>query len=525
MKPQTVSFKTILSFLGMLLLPGAAQLHAQDLHVYYNLFTDSLSYQKDGEAVKKPKIRKGDFIILHFTEYNPYLYEADVEIDQRNADDWDGGASTGTLGLAPGMGGSMSILGGSDAGAPGLLGFMDMPLFSLGESSMRLKDFFSGSRGAEQLIGQAQIQLQALAKTQAQMAEIYSELESMDKSERAAQLAADHLDLLLRNPRIRPSLIRRIASEYQTMIFPGQSDEALALNEAFKWEQRPVVKRRLMNQLEAKQREFDAQIIQLAPIAQQLSSLDVGSTALEDFATDLRDVTGNAGNLREQLEAYLAYQNDKSTRDLSAEEMMALQLKFRELADQSFSYDVAISMEKNNVITTARFAPHDSVSTSAKDQAIATKVKTVKLSAQGGLRISTGFGVGFSRLFEPAQEFSARDNAIVADESGIVQPALSTYIHFYPGHRSGVGLAGTFGIGIPLSTANLTSLNFFLGPSLLFGRGQRIVLSGGLTAGPSTRLGKGYNVGDYFDPNVGDIPTRTSYDLGYFLGISFNIGG
>lgn len=309
------------------------------------------------------------------------------------------------------------------------------------------------------------------------------------------------------------------------MIFPNQSDEALALNEAFKWQERPVVKRRLMNQLEAKQREFDTQIIQLSPITQQLSNLDAGSTELEDFTADLRDVTGNAGNLREQLEAYLAYQNDKSTRDLTVEEMMALQLKFRELSDQSFSYDVAISMEKNNVITTARFSPHDSVSTSAKDQAIATKVKTVKLSAQGGLRISTGFGVGFSRLFEPDQEFSTRDNAIVADESGIVQPALSTYIHFYPGNRSGVGFAGTFGIGIPLSTANLTSLNFFLGPSLLFGRGQRIVLSGGLTAGPSTRLGKGFNVGDYFDPNAGDIPTRTSYDLGYFLGISFNIGG
>ncbi|MCB0534033.1 MAG: hypothetical protein H6574_11685 [Lewinellaceae bacterium] len=528
MKQPTVSFNTRMPLFGILFLLGAAQLPAQDLHVYYNLFTDSLSYKKDGEAVKRPKIRKGDFIILHFTEYNPYLYEADVDIDQRNTDDWDGGASTGTLGLAPGMGSRMAIASGADESAPNLFSFMDMPLFNLGGTSLQLRDFFSGSNSRGETAVQlekANAKLVALAKIQSEMVEIYSELQTMEKAERAAQLAAEHLDQLLHNPRIRPSLIRRIAQEYQSMIFPNQSDEALALNEAFKWQERPVVKRRLMNQLEAKQREFDTQIIQLSPITQQLSNLDAGSTELEDFTADLRDVTGNAGNLREQLEAYLAYQNDKSTRDLTVEEMMALQLKFRELSDQSFSYDVAISMEKNNVITTARFSPHDSVSTSAKDQAIATKVKTVKLSAQGGLRISTGFGVGFSRLFEPDQEFSTRDNAIVADESGIVQPALSTYIHFYPGNRSGVGFAGTFGIGIPLSTANLTSLNFFLGPSLLFGRGQRIVLSGGLTAGPSTRLGKGFNVGDYFDPNAGDIPTRTSYDLGYFLGISFNIGG
>jgi len=522
MKHPIVSIKTGMPLFGLLFLLGAVQLPAQDLHVYYNLFTDSLSYKKDGVDVKKPKIRKGDFIILHFTEYNPYLYEADVEIDQRNSDDWSGGASTGTLGQVSAVSGILGMLSPGGGGS-GPLSFLDMPLFSLGDNSMRLSDFFGNSRGAEQLIGQAQKQLQAMAQTQAQMAEIYAELEAMGRAEFLAQIAGKHLDELLHNPGMRPSRIRSIAAEYMAIIFPEKSAETLLLNDAFEWQKRPVVKRRLMNNLQAKQREFDTQLVQLAPITQQLSALDVGSTVLEDFATDLRGINDQAAGLRQELEAYLAQQSDKAAQALTPEEIMVLQMKFREVADQSFSYDVAISMEKNNAIATARFAPHDSVSTSARDQRVATKLKTVKITAQGGLRISTGFGVGFSRLFEPAQEFSARDNAIVADESGVVQPALSTYIHFYPGNRSGLGLAGTFGIGIPLSTANLTSLNFFLGPSLMFGRGQRIVLSGGFTAGPTQRLGKGYNVGDFFDPNAGDIPTRTSYDLGYFLGISFNI--
>ena len=53
MKQPTVSFNTRMPLFGILFLLGAAQLPAQDLHVYYNLFTDSLSYKKDGEAVHK----------------------------------------------------------------------------------------------------------------------------------------------------------------------------------------------------------------------------------------------------------------------------------------------------------------------------------------------------------------------------------------------------------------------------------------------------------------------------------------
>jgi len=509
----------------VLLLTGI-RLPAQDLQIYYDLFTDSITYKKDGKQVQQPKIRKGDFVVLHFTEFNPYLYNAEVDIEQSNAEGWSGGASSGAAGIA----GLVAPLAGSAGAAPGggglLSSFLDMPLISMGQNSLKLADLFGNSRGAEkQLLADARTHLEALANVQDQMVEIYAEIQSMERSEWAAQIADRHLNQFLMNPRMKPSMIRRIAAEYHAMIFPDKPIGELQLTDAFEWQDRFQVKRGLMHSLQNKQREFDLYLAGLAPITRQLSDLDINNEAMDEFSADLRGLTEKGTNLRQKLEAYIAAQTGE-VKTLSLDEMLALQMKLRELAEQPFDYQVAISVEKSTVVVSARFVPQDSVLTSLANKKTGSKTKTVKLETQGGLRISTGVGIGFGRMFDPVEEFSVRENAIVAEEGGIIQPSLATFIHFYPNNsKKGVMLAGTFGIGIPLSLSNITALNFYLGPSILFGRGQRIVLSGGITAGPIKKLAKGFEVGDPFDPNQGDIPVRTAYDLGYFVSISFNMGG
>jgi hypothetical protein len=66
-------------------------------------------------------------------------------------------------------------------------------------------------------------------------------------------------------------------------------------------------------------------------------------------------------------------------------------------------------------------------------------------------------------------------------------------------------------------------LQFFLGPSLIFGNSQRLVLSLGLMGGKVESLAKGFKVGDAFDPDNGDLPTKGKYNLGMFMGLSFNL--
>ena len=181
-------------------------------------------------------------------------------------------------------------------------------------------------------------------------------------------------------------------------------------------------------------------------------------------------------------------------------------------------------MEDETAIVKATFTPRDTLANGQAQKIRTPKVKTFKLETRGGMRFNTGIGLGFARFFDPAQDFDVRDNTIVADNKDFVQPALTTFVHFYAENRRGFTVAGTFGLGIPISGGNISSLNFFLGPSLLFGRAQRIVFSGGIMTGPVKRLAKGLHVGDAFDPNGGDIPQQTRYELGYFVGISFNVG-
>ena len=66
---------------------------------------------------------------------------------------------------------------------------------------------------------------------------------------------------------------------------------------------------------------------------------------------------------------------------------------------------------------------------------------------------------------------------------------------------------------------------FFLGPSLLFGKSERIVLNAGLMGGKSEKLSQGYEIGDQYISDSNLAPTISVYELGYFIGVSFNLSG
>ena len=103
---------------------------------------------------------------------------------------------------------------------------------------------------------------------------------------------------------------------------------------------------------------------------------------------------------------------------------------------------------------------------------------------------------------------------------------MTSFIHFYAPSRKAVTVAGSFGIGFPLGGGeNLQSISFFLGPSLLFGNSERIVLNAGIMGGKVERLSQGYKLGDYYTSDANQAPTASVYELGYYLGISFNLSG
>ncbi|MBK8404429.1 MAG: hypothetical protein IPL25_10190 [Saprospiraceae bacterium] len=54
-------------------------IQAQDLHIYYNLYKDSLWYEKNGKPTKELAVKRGKQIYLHLVEYNNYIYQSEIE--------------------------------------------------------------------------------------------------------------------------------------------------------------------------------------------------------------------------------------------------------------------------------------------------------------------------------------------------------------------------------------------------------------------------------------------------------------
>jgi hypothetical protein len=151
------------------------------------------------------------------------------------------------------------------------------------------------------------------------------------------------------------------------------------------------------------------------------------------------------------------------------------------------------------------------------------KLDPIHVSVYGGLKINASIGISFASYFERPQSYFVREGRIRADDLDPFTPVITSFVHFYPQGRRQVALGGTFGLGIGIGGEGSGLQNYMLGPSLILGRGQRIVFSGGLMTGKVNRLGKGYQVGDAYDGT--ELPDKSIYEMGAFFGISFNLFG
>jgi len=149
----------------------------------------------------------------------------------------------------------------------------------------------------------------------------------------------------------------------------------------------------------------------------------------------------------------------------------------------------------------------------------------IKIPVYGGIKINASVGVNFGQYFNKPQTYFLKDSTIVGEDGDSFLPFITSFVHFYPQGRKSVSVGGSLGIGIPLSGAEsgFQSTTFFLGPSLFFGTGERLVVNFGLMGGKVNRLSRGYEVGDDFVGDESFIPLQSLYELGLFAGFSFNI--
>jgi len=524
-KPYWASSLTLFT----MLLYCCASLSAQTLHIYYNVYNDSVRYVLDGKAIEQARMRKGGVVYVHLLEYNPYLYTATITLHNDPGQTLVGG----TQALSA-DGASSALTGGSPlSGIFGTLSspMFNMPLMQLGGESMSLASFAGSTRGAEeQMLLETEALIQETAQTEAALQQLSKEIKTAARSLTIATLISEQLDLIQYNPKLPPSQIKSLCTEYFSAMYGQKGLDSLSLLSSLEWAQTAQTMRqktaewkRLKNRWNGQMDDLQQQIVALKSmnwsdprLVAQLNTMEetLQVSAIEGVGLD------SIGQATDRL-------LNKAT-NVQAETLANLYLRYKELMSNFFTYQDYFYMSGESVGLKVELSLRDTVRSSLSEvqQEKVIKTRTFVVESYGGLKLSAGAGVNFAQFFTQPQQYSVNNDVIVAEPDDRFVPAISSQLLFYANRGERTSFGGSFGIGLPILNGDQAqAAMFFLGPSVIFGSGQRIVLTAGILGGKTNRLSKGYTVGDAFDPGLGDIPLSSRYEYGYFMGLSFNFSG
>ena len=145
--------------------------------------------------------------------------------------------------------------------------------------------------------------------------------------------------------------------------------------------------------------------------------------------------------------------------------------------------------------------------------------------------ISSGFVLDFG-LTDPSYYFDKTTDLSGGKvyvrrggDSGNVNPSIAVFLNGYKRTSTNFKLGGALGVGL----SNNARFRLYAGPSLIIGRKERIVLSGGVSFGAISRLADGYTERMELDNNTSlpnEVPTVLDhYKAGGYIGVGFNLTG
>jgi len=151
--------------------------------------------------------------------------------------------------------------------------------------------------------------------------------------------------------------------------------------------------------------------------------------------------------------------------------------------------------------------------------------RELKLMSKGGWKIDTGVTLPLTNFGSSSRDFYIDGNGIIqADKNNNFTPNIGMMINFYPYLSEHFNIGGSFGVAIPFSD-DFKGINFLLGPSVHIGGSNRFSVSGGIAFGPVKELSRGLKTGSQTELQSLDDYLKTVYDIGWFIGLSFNLFG
>lgn len=493
---------------------------AQNIHIYYDVSTDSLYYVENGTPTATPGFRKGKPVKLHVVNYNDYLYNLSIELDENDVNVPAAGSGkmfqVGNKNLLSQLMSTAGNSGGSGNSVQNEVDWLSNNMeggnnFATAESSAMAKTY---SRLSSAYATSVQNIIRKEQRISTQTNSIESDITIFAEN----QFMVAEIEQLKYNPQLRPDQIKRLSLEYLNRVFDDQDPADLDLSEVIK---KGDIKSKLNNKISRYQAlvlELEKEIFFLELIKDSLVSLPLPSVAEKQSLIVAYDkVKQTAANYEAQV-ATMAEQA-KGLKNWEMKDLMSVRYTYEELKDHPFAYTYTFTPKQDEVKLNITLSPNDSAKVKGLNE---KKLAPIEFPTYGGIKVNASVGISFGGYFDRPQNYFSRGGQIRAEDGDAFLPIVTSFIHFYKQGPGPVALGGSFGLGVAIG-GETSGQTYFLGPSIILGKGQRVVISTGIMGGRVQRLGQDYAVGDLFEET--NVPTRQVYDLGYFLGFSFNLGG
>jgi len=503
---------------------------SQDLEIYYNSMDESMTFVYEGETIQRPKVKKFSNIILHVENLNNYLYEVTLDITNEVVN-----YSSGNYGSNP-----ASLINdeykntSSGSGSPLL--YTPGSYGALNEASEQLDDIefdvafgFAGEEetAEEQLTILKDKLVEELEKLKAIETKIQAEEEKVENilhREKVLQIAPSTIEQIKQNPTIPPARIKELVEEYLQKIF-NKSTAELSVDDLIKMSQPKAELELAIGLLNDRLKDYSASINTIEGLSTLVKQLEIEDEEYQKMNDILGDLSNRVRNYEDNMYANTRkleeIQEELSTPDFQS--LANLRVTAEEILNNTFTQTFRITAVKDlthiRINKFSKLGPNVGGGYDSHNQQPTITIPTV-----GGLKTMASVGFSFSQFFDKEQRFSTKNDKIITEEADNFQPIITSYFHFFPHTTGNFTLGGSFGIGLPiLGQDRNASANFSLGVSLLFGKAEKLVLTGGLMGGRKAVLGKDYQVGDEFFERDTPLPLDYPYDMGFFVGISFNL--
>ncbi len=505
----STSFWTLRGLLLAFMLGMALQpVQAQDLHIYYDAFHETFRAMRGDKPVEEYAVKKGNQVFLHTENYNNFIYE--LEVLQRNkpsANKTNMGFTSLISMLSPAGGLPTDLFSGLTGGTG------NANLFE------KLLSKESGFRDeADEQVQRVMIEYEAsiteIRKLEKSLGFIQQQLKELDENIRRRDQVLSYIHDLKYNPNIPPVKIGElITQELESLLPKGDSKVTTS------------PRQQNLEDLIKISDKYRIEVNHLAHLDTLAREIPESTPKLKTLKNLIQDGHRDTEMVAQALEAQQATLRQQIAKEAGKEfEIQAtIRQEYEAITNNTFSHTYRTQAKDNDLELQVVFIARDS--TNRPISSGRQEMAPINIEVYGGLQINASVGVSFGQFATPPQTYFVRDSFLRAENESNIIPFLATSVHFYFQSRRNLSYGGSFGVGMALTNNdNLETPTFFLGPSVIIGKSQSFTVSAGAMGGRIRRLSQGYKVGDRYSSDANVVPTKTKYELGYYIGISFNMG-